>query len=146
MNTTWITSLPPTRQACHTLNKDHVWLYSSPEKRVCEVCQISQHLTPMSKCCTCGHQWPAGTNGSHSCASVLEQRIIALEALRPNITLNRYQLQQALSLIAEDDPNTEIVINQRPHWVSEEGEDMPAGLYASYEEYPEEGLFPLPPN
>lgn len=28
-----------------------------------------------SKCCTCGHEWPTGTNGSHSCTAVMERTI-----------------------------------------------------------------------
>jgi hypothetical protein len=61
------------------------------------------------------------------------------------ITLNGHQLKQALSLIPEgDDPEhmaTEITIEYREHAVSDEGEDMPEGFWAIYEEYPSEGWF-----
>lgn len=61
------------------------------------------------------------------------------------ITLNGHQLKQALSLIAEgEEPEhmlTELVIEYRQHAVSEDGEDMPEGYWARYEEYPDEGWF-----
>lgn len=32
----------------------------------------------MSRCCTCGHEWPTGTDGSHSCAQVMQIQITEL--------------------------------------------------------------------
>lgn len=29
----------------------------------------------LSRCCTCGFQWPTGTNGSHSCSGTLEMKL-----------------------------------------------------------------------
>jgi DNA-directed RNA polymerase subunit RPC12/RpoP len=31
----------------------------------------------ISECCTCGHKWITGTNGGHSCAEVLSEKLVA---------------------------------------------------------------------
>lgn len=33
-----------------------------------------QRLVGLSKCCSCGHEWTTGTNGSHSCIDTLKRR------------------------------------------------------------------------
>ena len=35
----------------------------------------------VSTCCTCGHSWPTGTDGSHSCEKYLTQRAEKAEAV-----------------------------------------------------------------
>lgn len=36
---------------------------------------------PISTCCSCGYSWLTGTNGSHSCSSILQQKLKCLEPL-----------------------------------------------------------------
>lgn len=61
------------------------------------------------------------------------------------IQMTGNQIKQALSVVApdldEDQLESELTILYKPHWVNEDGEDMEAGLYALFTEYPEEGLF-----
>jgi len=32
-------------------------------------------MSKFSECCTCGHRWPTGTDGSHSCSEHLRQEL-----------------------------------------------------------------------
>jgi hypothetical protein len=62
-----------------------------------------------------------------------------------NLVLNARQLKALLALAAPDDSDEwmdhELIIQERGHWVSDEGVDMPPGIYALYFEQPEEGWY-----
>ena len=67
-----------------------------------------------------------------------------------SITLSGKQLLDALSIIigspsradlTPEELETEISITRMAAWNDKEGGEQPAGLYASLEEYPEEGLY-----
>lgn len=42
---------------------------------------------PLSKCCTCGFEWPTGKNGAHSCAIALRKKLDEVTAQRDAILL-----------------------------------------------------------
>lgn len=39
----------------------------------------------ISKCCSCGYEWPTGSHGGHSCSQVLRQKINILENEKINL-------------------------------------------------------------
>lgn len=69
-----------------------------------------------SKCCTCGFEWKTGTDGSHSCAKVLQERIdeaIALAVKYGGIDGAHHKdwvIDQVIRVLAKDKYN-EVVKN-----------------------------------
>lgn len=55
-------------------------------------------MQKISTCCSCGYSWPTGTNGDHSCASVLQETV---RELRKGIKAALTDVVQ--SLVKEDD-------------------------------------------
>lgn len=64
-----------------------------------------------------------------------------------SISLNGYQIRRLLDFVdSEDEAEVEIdyVDHERPDLNSNEGEMMPAGVYAWFRDYPDEGALWLP--
>lgn len=59
------------------------------------------------------------------------------------ITLSAAQIQDLMDFMGDADPETEITITHFPEpWHDKhEGTDEPAGFYAYFTEYPEEGVY-----
>lgn len=36
---------------------------------------MPDNVIKMSKCCTCSHEWPTGTNGAHHCSAYLNKSL-----------------------------------------------------------------------
>lgn len=65
---------------------------------------------------------------------------------KSSLTITAGQLLDALEMLGRienlEDRETELTITQMEEWTdSEENQTMPAGLYAYFTEYPEEGLW-----
>lgn len=73
-------------------------------------------MSKMSKCCTCGYEWPTGSHGGHSCSEqLLKEQEKLIHALKMGVQLVDQILPQARHIVLDIGLTNEFLCAARPY-------------------------------